>query len=70
MADPDHTMRIAGRFNAESREEAAARAREWADAEPNLESYEIVAVEEVTEHAPWQWKPRDLWDVTFDLQFK
>ncbi len=70
MADPDRTVRIPGRFNAGSREEAVVRAREWADAEPNLESYEIVAVEEVTEHAPWQCKPRDLWDVTFDLQFK
>lgn len=70
MSDADKKMRVDGSFNGKTREEAEASAREWADAEPNLAAYEIVSVEKVTEHAPWQWKPRDLWAVTFDLEFK
>ena len=56
---------ISGWFTADTIEDAVRQAREWAEAEPNIEYYEIVSIEAVN------GRPRrGLWDVTWNLAFK
>ncbi len=56
---------ISGWFTADTIEDAVRQAREWAEAEPNIEHYEIVSIEAV------DGRPRrGLWDVTWNLAFK
>lgn len=57
--------RLSGWITADTIEEAIREARAWAEAEPNVERYEIVSIEAV------HGRPaRGLWDVTWDLIFK
>lgn len=47
------------------------QAREWAEAEPNIESCEIVSIEAVKgDSRPWMWAPNGLWDATWDIVFR
>lgn len=65
------TERISGHFTADSIEHAVRQAREWAEAEPNIESYEIVSIEAVKrESRSWMWAPIGLWDATWDIVFR
>jgi len=57
--------RMSGWFTAETIEDAVRQAREWAEAEPNVEYYEIVSIEAVNGSPR-----RGLWDVTWNLAFK
>jgi hypothetical protein len=57
--------RVSGWFTASTIEDAVRQARAWAEAEPNIEHYELVSIEAV------DGRPRrGLWDVTWDLAFK
>ncbi len=56
---------MSGWFTAETIEDAVRQAREWAEAEPNVEYYEIVSIEAVNGSPR-----RSLWDVTWNLAFK
>jgi hypothetical protein len=57
--------RISGSFTADTIEDAVRQARAWAEAEPNIEHYQLVSIEAV------DGRPRrSLWDVTWDLAFK
>lgn len=56
---------MSGWFTAETIEDAGRQAREWAEAEPNVEYYEIVSIEAVNSSPR-----RGQWDVTWNLAFK
>lgn len=56
---------ISGWFTADTIEDAVRQAREWAEAEPNVEYYEVVSIEAVNGSPR-----RGLWDVTWNLAFK
>lgn len=65
MSKSTEMERISGWFTADTIEDAVRQAREWAEAEPNIEYYEIVSIEAVN------GRPRrGLWDVTWNLAFK
>lgn len=65
MSTSTELERMSGWFTAETIEDAVRQAREWAEAEPNVEYYEIVSIEAVNGSPR-----RGLWDVTWNLAFK
>ena len=65
MSTSTEMERISGWFTADTIEDAVRQARAWAEAEPNIDHYELVSIETV------HGRPRrGLWDVTWDLAFK
>jgi hypothetical protein len=65
VATSSDMERISGWFTADTIEDAVRQARQWAEAEPNIDYYEVVSVQAV------DGRPRrGLWDVTWNLVFR
>jgi hypothetical protein len=65
VSTPTEMERLSGRFVANTIEDAVRQAREWAEAEPNIDYYEIASIQAVN-----GTPRRGLWDVTWTLAFK
>lgn len=65
MSTSTEIERLSGWFTADSIEDAVCKAREWAEAESNIDCYEILSIEAIN-----GTPRRDLWNVTWNRAFK